>query len=78
MDHVDILLTDIMMPNINGIYLAHMFEQLRPETKIIFLTGYPKLDAHLHLDIPANSMSLTKPISNEALQNALLSTLTHR
>lgn len=37
---VDVLLTDIQMPEINGIQLATKTQELWPSTRIIFLTGY--------------------------------------
>jgi DNA-binding NtrC family response regulator len=37
---IDILLTDIMMPHMNGIELAKKFYMLLPETKIFFMSGY--------------------------------------
>ena len=39
-ERVDLLLTDIMMPGINGIDLAKQFAALNPEIKILFMSGY--------------------------------------
>ena len=39
-ERVDLLLTDIMMPGINGIDLAKQFAVLNPEIKILFMSGY--------------------------------------
>ena len=37
---IDLLLTDIMMPGINGIDLARQFILLYPKTKILFMSGF--------------------------------------
>ena len=37
---VDLLITDIKMPGINGYQLAEAGAQLRPQLKVILITGY--------------------------------------
>lgn len=37
---VDVLFTDIVMPGMNGIELAQKAIELRPDLKIMFVTGY--------------------------------------
>ena len=37
---VDILLTDVKMPGLNGYQLAEAAMSLRPEMRILFMTGY--------------------------------------
>jgi two-component system, cell cycle response regulator CpdR len=39
-EHVDVLLTDIVMPGLNGIELAKEAKVLRPGLKIMLATGY--------------------------------------
>jgi CheY-like chemotaxis protein len=36
---IDLLLTDIMMPGMNGVDLARQFAVLYPETRILFMSG---------------------------------------
>src|SRR5258708_38774442 len=38
--HVDVLLTDIVMPGKTGVELAAEAKRLRPEIKVLFVTGY--------------------------------------
>jgi CheY-like chemotaxis protein len=38
--HVDVLLTDIAMPGKTGVDLAAEAKRLRPEIKVLFVTGY--------------------------------------
>jgi CheY-like chemotaxis protein len=37
---VDLLLTDVIMPGMNGPTLAKQVRSLRPQTKILYMTGY--------------------------------------
>lgn len=37
---IDLLLTDIAMPSMNGVELADRLERERPEVRILFMTGY--------------------------------------
>jgi CheY-like chemotaxis protein len=39
-EQVDLLLTDIVMPGINGIELARRAKRLHPNLKLMFMTGY--------------------------------------
>lgn len=39
-ERVDVLFTDIVMPNRDGIELAKQAQQLRPDIRVIFATGY--------------------------------------
>ena len=34
------MLTDVMMPNMNGLELAERFREVHPETRVIFMSGY--------------------------------------
>ena len=37
---IQILLTDVLMPDMNGLELAEKFAFVRPEAKILYMTGY--------------------------------------
>lgn len=39
-EHVDVLFTDIVMPDQNGLELAIQAKKLRPNLQIMFATGY--------------------------------------
>ena len=55
---IDLLLTDIVMPGMNGRELAKSFQDSRPATRVMFMTGY----AH---DDPVRS---AQPDSNQLLE----------
>lgn len=64
---IHLLFTDVVMPNMSGGQLAKEMAQLRPETKLLFVSGYAGktvLD-HKVLDVDANF--LQKPYSLKQL-----------
>ncbi len=42
LDRVDVLVTDVVMPNMNGADLAKAAEKLRPGLKVLFISGHPE------------------------------------
>ena len=76
-ERIDILLTDIMMPYMNGIELAKNFNKLLPETKIFFMSGYtfPSLNIH---ELPKENHSVfEKPFSIDRLNCEFSKVLTN-
>jgi len=64
----DILLTDINMPQMNGLDLAHLVKEQSPSCHIIFLTGYDDFEfARKAIKLGADDY-VTKPFSNRELQ----------
>jgi two-component system, cell cycle sensor histidine kinase and response regulator CckA len=39
-DEIDLVVTDVLMPNMSGGELALQIASLRPETKVLFMSGY--------------------------------------
>lgn len=64
---IHLLLTDVMMPKLSGPSLARFISHLRPETRILFMTGHAELDAGVHGGLPEGAESLQKPFSRDAL-----------
>ncbi len=56
---IPLLLTDLAMPDVNGLEVAKRVSTLRPETKVIFITAY----GHLY-DVGTYPM-LSKPFTPE-------------
>ena len=63
----DLLLTDIMMPGINGFVLAERLRQGRPELKVLFMSGYSQDAIPNEGVIDAGTPLLEKPIDISSL-----------
>lgn len=67
LDSLDLLLTDVGLPGLNGRQLAEMLQQRRPGLPVVLITGYAE-QAATRLDCLAPGMQLmTKPFSLELL-----------
>lgn len=71
-DDIDFLITDIMMPEMNGVRLAELFSSLRPETKMIFVSGYPSNPEMPLVSLPEGSPLLAKPIEYDKMARVLI------
>lgn len=59
--HFDLLLTDIVMPGLDGIELAKMVAELDPALKIMFITGFAAVALHPSAGAPKQAKVLSKP-----------------
>ncbi len=57
----DLLLTDIVMPGIDGIELARRGAELDPAMKIVFITGFAAVALSSKSMAPAGAKVLSKP-----------------
>jgi CheY-like chemotaxis protein len=58
---IDLLVTDIVMPEMNGRQLADEIQRRRPGVKVLYMTGFTR-DAVVHNGIVDNGVNLmTKP-----------------
>jgi PAS domain S-box-containing protein len=65
--HIDLLLSDVVLPHINGRKLAETARSLRPGLKVLFVSGYAE-SATVRGDFLAPGMDmLNKPFSLDAL-----------
>ena len=62
---VDLLLTDVIMPKINGLVLAQRLLQQRPGTCVVYMSGY--VEQTMLPPRPPESSWLQKPFSAETL-----------
>jgi DNA-binding NtrC family response regulator len=66
-EHVDVLFTDVVMPDLNGIELALHAQQLQPGIRVLFATGYFSRAA----DAAQLGMVLFKPMRSQQIEEAL-------
>jgi two-component system cell cycle response regulator CpdR len=58
----EMLLTDIVMPEMDGIELARRASELDPDIKIMFITGFAAVALNSDSDAPKNAKVLSKPV----------------
>ena len=69
---IDLLVTDLVMPRMNGRELAAKVRLLRPEIKVLYISGYSDKAATL------NSAFLKKPFTPDELARAVRAVLDER
>ncbi len=75
---IDLLLTDLVMPALGGVRLAHLVTELDPSVAVLFMTGYPGR-GHVEVeDLPPDIPVLYKPVEPETLCRAVAEALAKR
>ena len=64
---IDLLLTDVVMPEVSGLVLAEQVLRTRPATRIAFMTGYTELPGELS----QGAHLIEKPVTPNALLTRL-------
>jgi PAS domain S-box-containing protein len=68
---IHILLTDVIMPGITGRVLADQLVQLRPNIKVVYMSGYTGQAVGAHGVLDPGSIFLQKPFTRDALARKL-------
>ncbi len=66
-DRVDAVLTDVDMPEMNGIELAARIRSSNPDAKIVFMSGCLPFD----VTVPSGYRAISKPFKTKDLLSAL-------
>ncbi len=67
----DIVITDIMMPDINGVSLVEDIKRIKPETSVIVITGYPSVDTATEFIRLGAHDYLAKPLNPDVIISAI-------
>ncbi len=67
----DLLLTDIVMPEMDGIELAQRAATLAPAMQVMFITGFAAVAMNKRSAAPANAKVLSKPFHLRDLVNEI-------
>jgi CheY-like chemotaxis protein len=68
---IDLLLSDLMMPGMNGLELGRRLQQLNPDLKVLYLTGHSDALFEERPLLGANEAFVDKPISSAGLHQAV-------
>jgi PAS domain S-box-containing protein len=66
-DEVDLLLTDVVMPEVNGRALAERLSLTSPSMRILFMSGYSDEAVYRHGEISPNAAFIEKPFTDRTL-----------
>lgn len=70
-DTIHLLMTDIVMPRINGRELAQILEYKRPEMHVLYMSGYTGQALDSSWDLAEGSFFIAKPFSRNDLAQKL-------
>ncbi|MDO6416710.1 ATP-binding protein [Sphingomonas sp. BIUV-7] len=74
---ISLLLTDVVMPSMSGTELADAARSLRPELKVLFMSGYPRDTISPDGRIQAGVDLLSKPFTFASLSQKLRQVMDH-
>jgi PAS domain S-box-containing protein len=74
-DLIHLLVTDVVMPNVGGKELAQRLRQVRPQVKVLFMSGYPDHPALASADLGLQTTVLQKPFSLDMLAHKVRNSL---
>lgn len=70
--YIDLLITDIQMPGVDGLELLKFADEHYPEMPKLVITGYPSVSGALEVIKAGATDYLTKPFTKEELRKAVL------
>lgn len=75
--NIDLIVTDVVMPNMSGGELAKALESMRPNTKFLFVSGYAGQTILDHKVVDLETNFLQKPYTLRQLSSKIRGALNH-
>jgi DNA-binding response OmpR family regulator len=75
---IDLLISDVGLPGLNGHQLADAARKLRPALKVIFMTGYAEVAASAQGFLAPGMALITKPFAMADLAAKIRATMEDR
>jgi DNA-binding NtrC family response regulator len=70
-DAIDLILTDMVMPRMSGPELARRLVTLKPEARVVFMSGYSEQAMASHATLEPGTLFLPKPFTMDALMRTI-------
>jgi PAS domain S-box-containing protein len=68
---IDLLVTDVGLPGLNGRQLADMAVKMQPHLRVLFMTGYAEQASHRGAFLGPDMSMITKPFTIDLLANRI-------
>lgn len=72
---IDLVLTDVAMPNLGGRGMVEELKELSPGMRVLFMSGYPREEVFPDKETAKNTPYLQKPFTSETLFSEVRSAL---
>lgn len=69
---IDFMLTDIIMPKMDGVSLGTLYAKENPKSNVIYMSGYPFMEGRREHDLPKGATFLQKPVHPDVLLTTLI------
>ena len=68
---IHVLLTDVIMPIVDGYQLATVLKQRFPQLKVVYVSGYTETAAKQHIPLRKDVQFVQKPFSSQKILKAI-------
>jgi DNA-binding NtrC family response regulator len=75
---IDLIVTDVVLPDMNGRAMATLMQQRHPESKVLYMSGYADSAIVQHGVLDEGMCFLPKPFTAEALARSVRAVLDPR